>query len=116
MKEKLFSVTKDDFDIETFRAGGKGGQKQNKTESGVRIRHRASGAVAESREYAEQSNNRKAAFQRLIETTKFKSWLHQEASRLAGRPTPEQIVEEQMCDENLRIETREDGKWQESLV
>ena len=30
-KELLFSVTKDDFDWDYFRAGGKGGQHQNKT-------------------------------------------------------------------------------------
>jgi protein subunit release factor B len=38
-KELLFSLTKKDFRIDTFRAGGKGGQKQNKTSSGVRVTH-----------------------------------------------------------------------------
>lgn len=50
MKELLFSLTKKDFRIETFRSGGKGGQHQNKTDSGVRIVHLESGAVGESRE------------------------------------------------------------------
>jgi len=36
-KELLFSLTKKDFRVDTFRAGGKGGQKQNKTNSGVRV-------------------------------------------------------------------------------
>src|SRR5262245_3261330 len=35
-KKLLFSVTKEDCDWQTFRAGGKGGQRQNKTEIGVR--------------------------------------------------------------------------------
>ena len=48
MRELLFSVTRDDFTIQTFRAGGKGGQKQNKTDSGVRCIHNASGAVGEN--------------------------------------------------------------------
>ena len=61
-KELLFSLTKKDFVVETFRAGGKGGQKQNKTDSGVRIKHPASGAVAESREERSQHQNKKIAF------------------------------------------------------
>lgn len=46
-KEKLFSITKKDFDIQTFASGGPGGQHQNKTASGVS--HRDSGAVGESK-------------------------------------------------------------------
>ncbi len=49
MRELMFSITKDDLDVQTFRAGGKGGQNQNKRETGVRIVHRPSGAVGESR-------------------------------------------------------------------
>ncbi len=36
-------------DVETFRAGGPGGQHQNVTDSGVRLRHRESGVVVSSR-------------------------------------------------------------------
>ena len=36
---KAFSVTLDDCRVDTFRSGGKGGQHQNKTESGVRVTH-----------------------------------------------------------------------------
>jgi protein subunit release factor B len=68
-KMLLFSVTKKDLDVQTFRSGGKGGQNQNKVESGVRIIHRASGAVGESREYRDQPQNKKAAFQRMIKTS-----------------------------------------------
>lgn len=38
-KELLFSITKKDFKVDTFRCGGKGGQNQNKVESGARITH-----------------------------------------------------------------------------
>ena len=41
-KKLLFSVTKKDFDIQTFRSGGKGGQHQNKRDTGVRCVHKAS--------------------------------------------------------------------------
>ena len=62
MKQKgelLFSITKKDFEIQTFRSGGKGGQHQNKTDSGVRIIHRDSGARAESREERSQARNKR---------------------------------------------------------
>ena len=46
-KEKtlLFSVTAADCDFETFCTGGNGGQHRNAKQNGVRVRHRASGAV-----------------------------------------------------------------------
>ncbi len=44
-KQILFSVAEKDFDVQTFRSGGPGGQNQNKVESGVRIVHRTSGAA-----------------------------------------------------------------------
>lgn len=66
-KELLFSLSKDqgDFKIDTFRSGGKGGQHQNKTDSGARITHIASGCSAESRTERSQHQNIKIAFKRL---------------------------------------------------
>lgn len=58
--------TKKDFRVDTFRAGGKGGQNQNKVESGVRITDIKTGLSAESREHRDQPQNKSAAFQRLI--------------------------------------------------
>ena len=74
-KKLLFSVTAKDLRIDTFRAGGKGGQNQNKVNSGVRITHDASGAVGESREHRDQLQNKKAAFKRMTESKEFKSWM-----------------------------------------
>ena len=37
------SKAKGDFKVETFKSGGKGGQHQNKTDSGARVIHVASG-------------------------------------------------------------------------
>jgi protein subunit release factor A len=64
-RELIFSATKNDFIVETFRSGGPGGQHQNKTDSGVRIIHKATGLRAESREYRSQYQNKKIAFRRL---------------------------------------------------
>jgi protein subunit release factor B len=104
-KELLFSVTKDDFDIQTFRSGGKGGQHQNKTESGVRIIHRASGAIGESRSERSQHQNKKLAFKHLLETKKWKIWHKLEcAARLQGIVDIQRKVDEMMKEENLKIE------------
>ncbi len=42
-REKILTVTIHDCEVQTFRAGGKGGQNQNKVSSGVRVIHHPSG-------------------------------------------------------------------------
>ena len=93
-KQLLFSVTKSDFDMQTFRCPGAGGGGKDTSSSGVRLIHRASGAVGEGRETRSVTQNRKAAFLRLIETPKFKNWHRAECARRMGQPVPE--TEEQM--------------------
>lgn len=51
--------------VETFRAGGPGGQHQNVTESGVRLVHLPTGARASAREERSQHRNRALALARL---------------------------------------------------
>ena len=107
----LFSVTKDDFDVQTFRAGGKGGQHQNKTESGVRIVHRASGAVGEARDDRSQHANKKLALRRLLDTPRWRMWHAAKVQEMLSGETVEDRVAKQMAVENLKIETRVDNKW-----
>jgi protein subunit release factor B len=100
-REKLFTVTIKDCEVQTFRAGGKGGQNQNKRDTGVRIIHHASGARGESREGRTQLENKKLAFRRMGESIAFRTWVNRVALNL--RPI-EEVVEEQMHEDNLLIE------------
>lgn len=53
--------------VETFRAGGPGGQHQNTTESGVRLVHEPTGERVEARDERSQYRNKKLALGRLRE-------------------------------------------------
>lgn len=52
-------------EIQTFRSGGKGGQHQNKVESGVRLIHRPTGITVESREERSQFMNKQRCLKKL---------------------------------------------------
>jgi hypothetical protein len=82
MSNKLFTIPRNDLRLEFFRAGGNGGQKQNKTSSACRITHIPSGAVGLSRDMRQQSQNRKLALERLVETKEFKDFIRLEVARL----------------------------------
>ncbi len=58
---------KSDFRLDTFRAGGKGGQAQNKRNTGVRITDKITGLSAESRDATGYDENKKRAFRKLVE-------------------------------------------------
>jgi protein subunit release factor B len=105
MSTFLFRVSRKDLEVDYFRAGGKGGQKQNKTSSGCRIRHAASGAVGESREERSQHANRKIAFRRLTESRRFQNWVKaQAAAVLQGHRDMEDKVKKSMSSNNLNVE------------
>jgi len=52
-------------DVQTFRAGGPGGQHQNVTDSAVRLVHRSTGATVTSRAQRSQYLNKMDALRRL---------------------------------------------------
>jgi hypothetical protein len=52
-------------EVDTFRASGPGGQKRNKTDSAVRLRHQPTGLVAQAVESRSQHENRARALARL---------------------------------------------------
>lgn len=110
-RKLLFSVTAADCELQTFRAGGKGGQNQNTRDTAARWIHRPSGAVGESREHRTQWQNKKAAWRRMTEHPKFRVWLAHERWIRMGLPDPEKEVEKEMAPENIRVEHRVNGKW-----
>ena len=111
-KELLFSLTKKDFTVQTFRGSGPGGQHRNTTDSAVRIIHKASGAKGESKTEKSQHTNKKLAFQRLFKTAKWEVWLNRTVHEITSGKTLEQRVEETVIPKNLKIEVKnENGKW-----
>jgi hypothetical protein len=106
-----FSVTLKDCEVQTFRSGGPGGQNQNKTDSGVRVIHTASGARGESRQERSQLQNKKLAFKRMTEHVKFRVWLNKEIHRRRGIPSPEERVARDLAPDNLKVEVRTSGTW-----
>jgi protein subunit release factor B len=68
----------DECEIETYRAGGKGGQHVNKTESAVRLRHLPSGIVVACQEDRSQFQNKQTCLRKLRER----------AEALNARPKP----------------------------
>lgn len=86
---RVLSVTLKDCRVDTFRAGGSGGQNQNKVSSGVRVVHEPSGAVGEARDTRDQIHNKRAAFRRMATSPEFQAWARVEAMTL-----PEDILVE----------------------
>lgn len=60
-------------EMDRFRASGPGGQKRNKTESAVRLRHVPTGISASASESRSQHKNRARAITRLREALAFSS-------------------------------------------
>jgi len=110
MREKMLSI-KDDLEWEFFRAGGKGGQNQNKRDTAARVRHRPSGAVGESREERHQMQNRVIALRRLANSAKFRLWVAEQHLEIEQGLTLDQRIAKMMEPHNLKVEVRRDGEW-----
>jgi len=111
MAELAFSVTLKDCDVQFFRAGGPGGQHQNKTSSACRIVHPPSGAKGESREHRSQLQNKRTAFRRMVDTVQFQLWIKK---MLYGYDKAEKDVEAMMArEQDFKCEIKQNGKWVE---
>jgi len=103
---KVCTVSMRDLTIQTFCAGGKGGQNQNHNQKGVRLIHPPSGARGESREYKSQLANKRAALRRLAQTQAFVTWAKIQAGiRSMDEETIHAKVDASLQPCNLTIET-----------
>jgi protein subunit release factor B len=106
-KELAFSVTRKDLKIDTFSAGGPGGQHQNTSNTAVRITHPASGAQGEARDSRSQHQNMRNALRRMVQSKRFRIWVNRQ---LLGE-SAEKKVERDMHPSNLLIMGRQEGHW-----
>lgn len=102
----ILSVTMADCDLQTFRSGGKGGQNQNKRDTGVRIIHRESGARGEARDERSQLQNKKLAWRRMFDDPKFQLWLRRALGQEMVRESELHIPAHE-----VKVEVRQGGRW-----
>jgi hypothetical protein len=67
MSERIDATLLAECEVDTYRGHGPGGQKRNKTESAVRLRHKPTGLIVIAGESRSQAENRTRALKRLRE-------------------------------------------------
>ena len=113
MKELLFSVTKNDLEVDWFSGTGCGGQYRNKHQNCCRIRHKDSGAIATGQSQRGRVSNLKEAMENLIKSPKFKAWVKVRVGEVTGEKADiEAKVDRAM--RHLKFEVKdEEGNWKE---
>lgn len=112
-RKKLFSVTIADCRVDTFTVGGNGGSGKDTSNTGVRVTHEPSGAVGRSTDTRSQLGNKEKAFRRMGESKEFQRWARMIAARLATGKSLDDLVEESMKPDNIKVETKDElgMKW-----
>jgi protein subunit release factor B len=115
MKKPLFSVTAKDCEWSYTKGSGNGGQKKNKTSSAVHCMHRPSGAHGYSEASRSQADNKREAFEKMIESIEFQKWLNLEFMKKSGEMDEiDRQVERELT--KVKTEIKIDGKWTEVTV
>lgn len=113
MKELLFSVTKNDLEVDWFSGTGCGGQYRNKHQNCCRIRHKDSGAIATGQSQRDRVSNLKEAMENLTKSPKFKAWVKVRVGEVTGEKADiEARVDRAM--RHLKFEVKDEaGNWKE---
>lgn len=85
MPSDAAAIDEKDLVVTYFKASGPGGQKKNKTESAVRIKHLPTGIIVTATESRSQFDNKQRALQRLGQ--RLAALNRQQKKRLATKPT-----------------------------
>ncbi len=105
MSKVEFSVRISDCREEHYRGSGNGGQKKQKTSSGVRLTHDPSGVTVECEAQRSQHQNRVEALRKLAVHPKFRAWCSAESrARAEGFASLERKVDDSMKESNLKVE------------
>ena len=108
----MFSVTKDDLDITYFSGTGAGGQHRNRHMNCVCIKHKDTGIMYTGQSSRERGANLKEAFIALAKDRRFRAYCQMRLVETERKETVTERVEKMIMPENLKVETRETGKWQ----
>ncbi len=91
--------------VDTFRAGGAGGQHQNTTDSGVRLTHGPTGIVVVARDHRSQHRNRQLALARLREALEARIRRRNRKRRIPTR-VPRREKERRLREKRRRAELK----------
>ena len=107
----IVTVTIADCRVDTFRGSGAGGQKRNKTSSGVRVVHEPSGAIGESEATRSQHLNRVDAFRKMATSYKFTQWIRLETMRRTGELAAIEAEVDRMVRDETKVEYHDGRVW-----
>jgi protein subunit release factor B len=113
-RERVTIVSAKDLEISYFCGSGPGGQARNKVASGVQIKHVESGGIGRASDSRSQHDNKKKAFERLVQDPKMKFWIAKKVYEIKQGETLEKTVEDSLKPENLKFEIKNAvGQWEE---